>query len=162
MLPRFGNLNKDYPKRKNDNGKWLCRWCGSELTGRKTSWCGPQCSDEVFIRCWPGHASFMVWQRDRGICSNCGLDTEKRRDTLLKIRRRFGFEIFNAIQMRYRKLGFPPVYQSWWEADHIIPVSEGGGQCGLNNYRTLCVPCHKAETAALRKRLSQIRRNRRG
>ena len=25
----------------------------------------------------------------------------------------------------------------------------GGGQCGLNNYRTLCVPCHKATTKKL-------------
>ena len=25
----------------------------------------------------------------------------------------------------------------------------GGGQCSLNNYRTLCVPCHKATTKKL-------------
>ena len=36
-----------------------------------------------------------------------------------------------------------------WDADHIVPVVEGGGQCGLDNYRTLCHPCHKDETAKL-------------
>lgn len=29
-----------------------------------------------------------------------------------------------------------------WEADHIIPVSKGGGCCGLDNLRTLCRKCH--------------------
>jgi 5-methylcytosine-specific restriction endonuclease McrA len=41
-----------------------------------------------------------------------------------------------------------------WEADHIIPVAEGGGCCGLENLRTLCGECHKGATAALRKRLA--------
>jgi 5-methylcytosine-specific restriction endonuclease McrA len=29
-----------------------------------------------------------------------------------------------------------------WEADHILPVADGGGECGLDNYRLLCRPCH--------------------
>lgn len=44
-----------------------------------------------------------------------------------------------------------------WQADHIVPVVEGGGECGLENIRTLCTPCHKEETAALRKRLTAKR-----
>lgn len=47
---------------------------------------------------------------------------------------------------------------SWWEADHILPVAEGGGQCGIENYRTLCVRCHAKETAALRRRLAEARK----
>jgi hypothetical protein len=45
-----------------------------------------------------------------------------------------------------------------WEADHIIPVVEGGGECGLENYRTLCLSCHRKETAALAKRRAERRR----
>lgn len=44
-----------------------------------------------------------------------------------------------------------------WEADHIVPVVEGGGECGLDNYRTLCIPCHKKETKALAARLAAKR-----
>jgi hypothetical protein len=33
-----------------------------------------------------------------------------------------------------------------WDADHIIPVKDGGGQCGLENIRTLCIDCHKVVT----------------
>jgi len=36
-----------------------------------------------------------------------------------------------------------------WEADHILPVSEGGGECGLEGLRTLCLPCHRAATRQL-------------
>jgi 5-methylcytosine-specific restriction protein A len=42
-----------------------------------------------------------------------------------------------------------------WEAHHIIPVSEGGGQCGLENYQTLCIACHKIETAKLARRRAE-------
>lgn len=45
-----------------------------------------------------------------------------------------------------------------WEADHVVPVVEGGGFCGLDGYRTLCVFCHRAETAALATRRTQARR----
>lgn len=47
---------------------------------------------------------------------------------------------------------------SWWEADHIVPVVEGGGQCGIENYRTLCVRCHLKVTRELRARLSAKRK----
>lgn len=33
-----------------------------------------------------------------------------------------------------------------WEADHIVQVVRGGGQCGLSNYQTLCLVCHSAKT----------------
>jgi hypothetical protein len=33
-----------------------------------------------------------------------------------------------------------------WNADHIVPVYEGGGGCDLDNLRTLCVVCHAGVT----------------
>lgn len=38
-------------------------------------------------------------------------------------------------------------YSEDWEADHIIPVSEGGGGYGLENFQTLCKECHKEKTS---------------
>ena len=46
-----------------------------------------------------------------------------------------------------------PKESDFWQADHIIPVAEGGGDCGLENLRTLCTPCHLRETENLRSRL---------
>jgi hypothetical protein len=40
-----------------------------------------------------------------------------------------------------------------WDADHILPVAEGGGECDLDNIRTLCLLCHRTATKELRARL---------
>jgi 5-methylcytosine-specific restriction protein A len=47
--------------------------------------------------------------------------------------------------------------RSLWDADHILPVAEGGGECDLANIRTLCLICHKKATAELRNRLRRDR-----
>jgi len=39
-----------------------------------------------------------------------------------------------------------------WDADHIVPVAEGGGLTGLENYATLCTLCHRQKTAEQAKR----------
>jgi 5-methylcytosine-specific restriction endonuclease McrA len=44
-----------------------------------------------------------------------------------------------------------------WDADHIVPVAEGGGECDLGNVRTLCLHCHRVVTATLRERLRRRR-----
>jgi 5-methylcytosine-specific restriction endonuclease McrA len=49
-------------------------------------------------------------------------------------------------------------YGHTWEADHVVPVVEGGGQCGLDNFRTLCLSCHRKETAKLLRRRAEQRR----
>ena len=45
-----------------------------------------------------------------------------------------------------------------WDADHILEVVNGGGLCGLENYQTLCHPCHKAKTARLARERAEARR----
>lgn len=55
-----------------------------------------------------------------------------------------------------RAVGFYDWPRSLWEADHIVPRVEGGSN-KLDNLRTLCVPCHKAETSKLRTRLRRQR-----
>lgn len=42
-----------------------------------------------------------------------------------------------------------------WQMDHVVPVVEGGGGCGLENLRTLCLRCHNIETGALAGRLAR-------
>lgn len=65
-----------------------------------------------------------------------------------------------AIKKRIDRIvadGWSLLRTSWWQADHIVPVVEGGGQCGIANLRTLCERCHRRATAALRKRLKQLK-----
>lgn len=54
---------------------------------------------------------------------------------------------------RSRKILTNPNEGHFWQEDHIKPVSEGGGQCDLDNIRTLCTRCHLVETEKLKRRL---------
>ena len=40
------------------------------------------------------------------------------------------------------------IFSDNWHVDHINPVFLGGSACGLDNFQTLCVDCHKAKTYA--------------
>ncbi|KAF8399557.1 hypothetical protein HHK36_015424 [Tetracentron sinense] len=51
---------------------------------------------------------------------------------------------------RLDKLVHEPIEGNAWHADHIVPVYLGGGECRLENMRTLCVACHADVTAAQR------------
>ena len=46
----------------------------------------------------------------------------------------------------------------FWHVDHILPVWEGGGQCDIDNLRTLCVTCHHSVTAKQAKKRATVRR----
>ena len=96
----------------------------------------PGCSEEFYIRSRPGHARLRVFERDKGICSKCGKN------------------VFAGTGRRPSSNGTGDL----WQADHIVAVVEGGGECSLENLRTLCTACHKAETADLAARLANAKR----
>lgn len=49
-----------------------------------------------------------------------------------------------------------PQERDFWQADHELAVAAGGGSTGLDNLRTLCSPCHSAETEKLLTRLKTL------
>jgi 5-methylcytosine-specific restriction protein A len=59
---------------------------------------------------------------------------------------------------RIRAQGWNLDRKTQWDADHILPVIEGGGLCGLVSMQTLCVPCHKEKTKQHAKDRAQRRR----
>jgi 5-methylcytosine-specific restriction enzyme A len=136
------------PVRVGANGRGLCRWCGVEVSGRRRTFCSDPCVHEWRLRSSTSYLRDCVLERDRGVCAECGIDTLKLRRAVMRLP-------FAARMKRIRELidagNFTKGRKSWWEADHIIPVVEGGDS-SLDNIRTLCIACHRAETAALRKR----------
>jgi 5-methylcytosine-specific restriction enzyme A len=131
------------------SGRALCRWCAREVPKGRRTFCGEACVHEWKLRTDPGYLRDKVFERDRGVCAQCGVDTPALRRDMRKLdfaaRRQF---------LRQWKLR-EGSRKSLWDADHIVPVAEGGGQCDLSNMRTLCLRCHGEATAALRERLKK-------
>ena len=133
------------------NGRGLCRWCNMEVPPRRFTFCSAYCVHEWRLRTQPRYLREQVYERDRGMCSACGTDTNSE---LRRLRRSRGGR--RAEQMAHWGLK-AKLRKSLWDADHIVPVSEGGGECDLSNIRTLCLRCHRTATAALRERVRRAK-----
>lgn len=126
---------------RNSDGEPICRWCHGLIAPPRRTFCSDGCVHEWKIRSSPWYVRQQIKKRDKGICQICG---------------------FNVIQAhRAWTRAKPPVTdrparKAWrearprWEADHIVPVADGGGECGLENYRLLCRPCHVTITLTWR------------
>lgn len=130
---------------KGPHGRCLCRWCNLEVPAGRLTFCSEWCVEEWKLRSNPGHLRERVFERDRGICAQCGIDCIAELRHVKKLRGRARTKAMAAWGMRGRK--------TLWDADHIVAVAEGGGECDLSNMRTLCLKCHRARTAELRERL---------
>ena len=134
---------------KGDNGRALCRYCSLEVPAGRFTFCSDWCVEEWRLRSNPGYLREKVLERDRGICAGCGVDCSAEWIHLKRLRGAARARAWAAWGIR------PGTRKSLWDADHILPVVEGGGECDLSNLRTLCLKCHRAATAALRQRQRQ-------
>ncbi len=138
--------------RRTSPGGWVarkrgpCRWCGGKTAGRRLTFCSDECVHQWKLRTDPGYLRERVFERDRGVCALCGLDTEALRRDKRKLD-------FNARRRFEKEWG---TRRRLWDADHIVPVVEGGGECDLSNMRTLCLKCHREVTAELRRRRQRV------
>jgi 5-methylcytosine-specific restriction endonuclease McrA len=130
---------------KGPHGRNLCRRCGAEVPKGRHTFCSGACVREWRLRTDPAYLRQRVFERDRGVCAECGIDTE----LLRKEKRKLDY----AARRRFEKDW--GARRNLWDAHHILPVSQGGGECDLANMRTLCLKCHRRHTAGLlRNRMS--------
>src|SRR3981081_1011518 len=133
------------------NKRPLRRWSYLEtLARRRRTFCSDFCVHQWRLRTDPGYLRDQVFARDRGICAVCHIDTLAAYAALKRARgpaRIAGLRLYGMKTITRRR--------SLWDADHIRPVAEGGGQCDLDNLRTLCIPRHREVTAQLRLRLAR-------
>jgi 5-methylcytosine-specific restriction enzyme A len=127
------------------NGRFLCRWCNLEVPPGRVTFCSEWCVEEWKLRSDPSHLREKVFERDRGVCALCGLNCIAELHRIKRLRGTARLKATAEWALRGRK--------SIWDADHITPVVEGGGECDLSNMRTLCLKCHRKHTAELRDRL---------
>ena len=129
------------------NGRPLCRWCNLEVPPRRFTFCSAYCVNEWRLRTDPGYLREQVFARDRGVCALCRVDARAAYAELRRSRGTHRLKLLDhwGLKRLSRK--------TLWDADHIIPVIEGGGECDLANIRTLCLRCHRQVTLELRRRL---------
>jgi 5-methylcytosine-specific restriction enzyme A len=155
------------------SGRALCRWCQTEVEPPRRTFCSEECVHEHRIRSDPGYLRAKVYERDKGKCSNCGFEAAEAEERIRSLHRTLLKTAYNSqkytqltqalrdlvnpleqkgfdVTLRYGSLRLTTL----WNADHTVPVIEGGGECSLDGLRTLCIACHKKETADLRKRLA--------
>lgn len=141
-----------------------CRQCEKPLAGRRRAYCSEECRVVWLVpRVW-NVAVNEVWKRDNGICAACGRDAKAIYEKFLSIKarawssdravrekaeveRRVLIEELNAAGFHLYSYTSLPTWGELYQVDHITPVAEGGGGCGLDNLQTLCTACHKAKTA---------------
>lgn len=128
--------------KKGPHGHRLCRWCRAEVFPPRMTYCSEDCVTEWKLRSDVAFLRSQLFQRDKGVCKGCGLDTLRLRremyDLSMRERVRVG-EGHGVDAYRAEKLML-------WEADHVVAVKDGGGLTGLGNFQTLCIRCHRAKT----------------
>ncbi len=149
---------KDLPK--GPNGRNICRCgCGREVPPARRTFYSAECVDGWRITTDPNYIRQKVFKRDGGVCRRCGVNAHILR---LRLRRLVKSElptiegIMKLYGIRRTRWGWFDLSKSLWEAHHIVPVADGGGECGLDNYETVCIWCHREETKTWRKNKSQM------
>jgi 5-methylcytosine-specific restriction endonuclease McrA len=161
-----------------EDGSPLCSCgCGRPPGKGRRTWHSKECVDAWMLRNNPSVARHAVWKRDRGICAGCGCDASKMFTEFMAVYRAalkvaetmieripapgWFAKWRKEVKSKAREMigpkwnGWMPHRSTGWDCDHVIPVVEGGGQCGLKDLRTLCHPCHGKATKALMERLRQ-------
>ncbi|KAL8226611.1 hypothetical protein R6Q57_016443 [Mikania cordata] len=117
--------------------------------------CDLECYEEYRLRTSNRYLRQGLAQIEHGICTNCHLDCRKLVKNIkpLSLEKRREFVVKKVPKLAARKnllekLINDPTEGNAWHADHIVPVYRGGGECRLENMRTLCIACHAEVTAA--------------
>lgn len=155
-----------------EDGQPLCKLCQSPCLGTQAKspeyfedlFCKLSCFEEFRMRTSQQFLREELFSIERGICTNCKLDCHKlvkrvcplsidqRREHILKVAPEFAKH-----KKLLNKLVLETAEGNAWHADHIVPVYRGGGECRLENMRTLCVVCHAKVTAEQQKDRHEVR-----
>jgi hypothetical protein len=138
-------------------------------------WCSEECLRRYLTMSHGSFVRMQLFERDQGICAECGVNAAQMDAALARLKddllhpllmtihpmvvTTLRAEGWTNIKLRGRG-SYPDVieFSSCWEAHHIQSVVEGGGECGLENYRTVCFICHKRISAEQARARANVRR----
>jgi hypothetical protein len=134
-----------------------CAWCGGEMpraskvAGVQSTYCSRECTEDGRLRRGGMYASTQVraqvFALEGGVCRLCSIDAHALYTRITALQ---PAERLNALcdanwklpktHKAVERLLQDPKEGDFWQADHIVAVSEGGGDSNLQNLRSLCVP----------------------
>nr|XP_023677386.1 DNA annealing helicase and endonuclease ZRANB3 isoform X2 [Paramormyrops kingsleyae]XP_023677387.1 DNA annealing helicase and endonuclease ZRANB3 isoform X2 [Paramormyrops kingsleyae]XP_023677388.1 DNA annealing helicase and endonuclease ZRANB3 isoform X2 [Paramormyrops kingsleyae]XP_023677389.1 DNA annealing helicase and endonuclease ZRANB3 isoform X2 [Paramormyrops kingsleyae] len=148
-------------------GTPLCLSCqapcrpGGAWDGR---FCQQRCREDFQTRSSGAYVRTRVLEAEHGVCQHCGLNAHQLftrvRDAPPAHRKEMleGTWLAQLPLKLLNEIIRSPTEGQFWQADHIRPVYQGGGQCSLDNLQTLCTVCHRERTAQQAKERSQMKR----
>lgn len=160
-----------YLKAKPPTRRGVCRGCGKPAGKGRRNWCSDECSENHWVRASGSVMKEQIRKRDKGICALCSLNCLSLLGEYRVFITSHGIRLthmakhdplaaawldFHHIPSGRRDA--PLTWGDWWDADHITAVADGGGACGLENIRTLCIPCHLEVTRQQAAARATIRR----
>ncbi|XP_043725363.1 DNA annealing helicase and endonuclease ZRANB3 isoform X2 [Telopea speciosissima] len=158
-----GKKEKTYAQGWSMTDEPLCKLCQAPCKGNlaKTPeyledlFCTLDCFEEFRIRTSQRSLREALFQIELGICRKCKLDCHKLIKCIKPLsiakRKQYIEKVAPKVASHknlFEKLVHEPIEGNAWHADHIVPVYRGGGECRLENMRTLCVACHSEVTAS--------------
>lgn len=157
-------------------GEPLCQYCrqfclnagGDNPQTMKDLFCSFTCLDIYLGKTSAAFIREALFDLERGVCSMCKLDcyglVKKIRILQRPMREKHIVQAapaFANFPNLIKRLVEKPCGGNAWHADHITAVYEGGGECGLENLRTLCVVCHLKVTNEQKRRWAEERQQQR-
>jgi superfamily II DNA or RNA helicase len=139
-----------------------------DISNPSVLFCSIKCENDLKVKSNGGAARIQVMKRDRGVCEMCKLNCSKLIQQLQAIEKdsnengdeswrqkrehlldtQYSDFVSRLTKVQKKGLIEKALSGKAWQADHIVPVFEGGGHCTLMNMRTLCTACHREVTAA--------------
>lgn len=156
---------KEYSQAWNDLDEPLCKLCQTPCKGKLAKepeffedlFCDLSCFEEYRIRTSQRSLRVALFQIEHGVCTKCKLDCHKLVERIRPLSTAMRREHIQKVAPKVAnnmtlldKLVYEPTEGNAWHADHIVPVYKGGGECRLENMRTLCIACHSEVTAVQR------------
>jgi hypothetical protein len=132
-----------------------CAWCSSNLTQAqriaKAVYCSQECAETGRLR-RGGWASAAIrsamFALEAGVCQKCNTNAHAFYGQIMALEPAARLNRYQSAKWRmpasnkaYQAMLNDPKEGDFWQVDHKVAVAEGGGNCGLENLRTLCVPC---------------------
>ncbi|XP_024542351.1 DNA annealing helicase and endonuclease ZRANB3 [Selaginella moellendorffii] len=152
----------------------LCKLChrpctrqdSREPTTLEDLFCKSDCFEEYMTKTSSHFMREKLFRLERGVCVTCNLDCHALVECIrnLDVNLRSAYILkkapaFGTHETLLQNLVEDPIEGNAWHADHIVPVFAGGGECDLENMRTLCVVCHAQVTSEqCRKRHASFRK----